>query len=95
MRVAAKPKVPLSGLRSHAQDISDPEGSDMEQKNTDIGPPAPEAGRSPACGRLLARLGIGAELAVIPGGLVLVVQAEHPNETVRLGDLEERVRRAA
>jgi hypothetical protein len=51
--------------------------------------------RAPAGARLLAYLGHGAELAVIPGGMMLAVQADHLVETVRLEDLEHGGRRAA
>jgi hypothetical protein len=43
--------------------------------------------RSPAGARLMAYLGLGAEVAVIPGGMLLAVQAEHLVETVRLADI--------
>jgi hypothetical protein len=46
--------------------------------------------RTPAGARLLAYFGHGAELAVIPGGMMLAVQADHLVETVRLGDILER-----
>jgi hypothetical protein len=54
-----------------------------------------EPGKAPAGARLLAYLGHGAELAVIPGGMVLAVQADHLPETVRLGDLWGGDRREA
>jgi hypothetical protein len=50
---------------------------------------------APPGARLLAYLGLGAEVAIIQGGMVLVVQAEHLTETVRLADLEQGFRRAA
>jgi hypothetical protein len=45
--------------------------------------------------RLLAYFGHGAELAVIPGGMMLAIQADHLVETVRLEDLEHGGRCAA
>ena len=40
------------------------------------------------CGlRLLAYLGIGGEVAILPGGLALAVQADHLAEVIRLDDL--------
>jgi hypothetical protein len=37
--------------------------------------------------RLLAYLGIGGEVAILPGGLALAVQADHVAEVIRLEDL--------
>ena len=51
--------------------------------------------RAPAGARLLAYFDHGAELAVIPGGMMLAVQADHLVETVRLEDLEARAKRRA
>jgi hypothetical protein len=40
----------------------------------------------PAGARLLAYLGTGAGIALLPGGMALVVMAEHLDEVVRLSD---------
>lgn len=39
--------------------------------------------------RLLAYLGIGGEVAILPGGLALAVQADHLAEVIRLDDLRD------
>jgi hypothetical protein len=39
--------------------------------------------------RLLAYLGIGGEVAILPGGLALAVQADHTAEVIRLDDLRD------
>jgi hypothetical protein len=39
--------------------------------------------------RLLSYLGIGGEVAILPGGLALAVQADHTAEVIRLDDLRD------
>jgi hypothetical protein len=51
--------------------------------------------RIPAGARLLAYLGAGARLAILPNGMALAVQAEHLVETVRLADIRGAISLAA
>ena len=44
-------------------------------------------GAAPAGARLMDYFGIGAQVAMMPGGMMLAVQADHLIETVRVGDI--------
>jgi hypothetical protein len=48
---------------------------------------APRPERREGAARLLAYLGIGCKVAVLPGGLALAVQADHLAEVIRLDEL--------
>jgi hypothetical protein len=86
---AGKAPTAPSGHASPSQGISGPGGRTGAEGEGERR--APVEPRSPAGAGLLAYLGLGAELAVIPGGMVLAVQADHLLETVRLGDSVSQV----
>jgi hypothetical protein len=57
-----------------------------ERKTEDV--PARLRDRDPLVGeRLLAYFGLGAEVAILPGGFALARQADHVAEVIRLSDL--------
>jgi len=49
-----------------------------------VGKPSVSAGA-----RLMDYFGIGAQVAMVPGGMMLAVQADHVIETVRLADIRD------
>jgi hypothetical protein len=57
--------------------------------NQELMEKAPGPERRDGAARLLAYLGIGGEVAILPGGLALAVQADHLAEVIRLDDLRE------
>jgi hypothetical protein len=67
---------------------------DMQPPNQQPREKAPMPAR-PAGARLLDYLGTGAGVALLPGGLALVVMAEHLVETVRLADIRGATSRIA
>ena len=50
---------------------------------------APQRERRDGGLRLLAYLDVGGEVAILPGGLMLAVQADHLAKGIRLDDLRE------